>query len=271
MNISPWCLRLSFLTLCYFTFNFTSWGQSYKLDSLVNQYKSQAASYYIKPIFGLHWSHMTKQGDEGFEDAYTSDLRNLRYGLTVGYHKRRVTLESGITTLPIYTGFKFMVDPSLIVGHAVKVTFLQFPLTIQYTIWRPTKRLELNALAHLAFNTELGKNLLSPTLQGTFFRTNPDGSQTTIRSTVTTVHPKSFFSSALGATLNYHLADRFDVNVQASRLFSRNDIVTQTAQLEQDNNTSTYNIATKVGAGGLSVLLGVTYRFKTTKTYRLRK
>lgn len=182
-----------------------------------------------------------------------------------------MTVESGATTLPIYTGYRFVVDPSFVVGSATKVTYWQFPLNIQYTIWHPAKQLDLNALAGLAVNTELGESFLSPTYQTIATKTNPDGSQTTTRSTITTLYRKSFLSSGLGVSLTYQLARLLDINVQVIRLFSGKDIVSRSAQLQQSGNSSLYSVTTKAGAGGLSVLLGVTYRFKTTKYYRLRE
>lgn len=270
MNISQWYLRINGLAVCYFVSCLTSWGQSYKQDSLLNQYEGRTALYYLKPTLGLHWSYMTRQGDQGFTDADAFDLRNPRYGLIFGYHTGRVTLESGITTFPIYTGHRFVVDPTFVVGNAVKVTYWQFPLNIQYTIWRPTKRLELNALAGLAFNTEFGSSFLQPTYQRTFNKTNPDGSQTITRSTVTTIYRKSFFSSILGVAFNCQVLKQLDVNLQVNRLFSSDNIVNQTAQLQQGGNSPLYNVMTKAGADGLSVLLGISYRFKTIKNYRLR-
>ncbi|AKD53700.1 hypothetical protein [Spirosoma radiotolerans] len=207
---------------------------------------------------------MTRQGDNGFTNADAFDLRNSRYGLLVGYHIGRVTVESGATTLPVYTGYRFVVDPGFVVGSATKVTYWQFSLNIQYTIWRPAKQLDLNALAGLAVNTELGESLLSPTYQTIATKTNPDGSQTTTRSTITTLYRKNFLSSSLGVSLTYQLASLFDINVQVNRLFSSKNIVNRSAQLQQSGNSSSYNVTTKAGAGGLSALLSVTYRFKTT-------
>ncbi|MCX6215630.1 hypothetical protein [Spirosoma sp.] len=213
---------------------------------------------------------MTKQGDNGFANADPFNLRNSRYGLLVGYHIGQVTVESGAITLPIYTGYRFVVDPSFVIGSGTKVTYWQFPLNIQYTLWRPAKQLNLNALAGMAVNTELGESLLSPTYQTIATRTSPGGSQTTTRSIITTLYRKSFLSTSLGVSLNYQLARLLDVNVQVNRLFSSKDIVSRSAQLQQSGNSSLYNVMTKAGAGGLSVLLGVTYRFKTIKYYRLR-
>ncbi|RZM10828.1 MAG: hypothetical protein EOO88_47700, partial [Pedobacter sp.] len=193
---------------------------------------------------------MTRQGDQGFTDADAFDLRNPRYGLIVGYRTQRVTLESGVTTLPVYTGHRFVANPNFVVGSAVRVTYWQFPLTVQYTVWQPAKRLALNALAGLAFNTELDESLLPPTSQGTFSMTNPDGSQTITQSTVTVAYRKSFLSSTLGVALNYQVLRQFDVNVQANRLFSSNGIISQTAQLQQGGNSSIYNVRAQAGASG---------------------
>ncbi len=255
---------------CYFLSMLTCWGQFHKQDSLLNQYESRTAYYYLKPTLGLHWSYMTKQGDAGFTDADAFDLRNPRYGLVIGYRTNRVALEAGMTTFPIYTGHRFVIDPSFGIGSAVKVTYWQFPLQLQYTIWRLTKRLELNAVAGLAFNTELGDSFLPSTRRGTFSQINPDGSQTMIWSTVTTAYQKRFLSSTLGFSLNCQILKQFDVNLQVNRLFSNGGIVNQTAQLQQVGNPAIYNITTKAGAGGLSALLSLAYRFKTIKSYKLR-
>ncbi|WP_461137418.1 hypothetical protein [Spirosoma pomorum] len=111
MTITPQNLRFCYLVACYFATFLPGWGQSQKQDSLLNQFERQTVHYYIKPIIGMHWSSMTRQGDEGFADADAFDLRNPRYGFMVGYHTGRVTIESGVTTLHVYTGHLFVADP----------------------------------------------------------------------------------------------------------------------------------------------------------------
>ncbi|AUD00483.1 hypothetical protein [Spirosoma pollinicola] len=170
---------------------------------------------------------------------------------------------------PVYTGFRFTSDDQTIIGSAVRVTYWQFPLTGQYTLWQLGKHFQIGLLAGAAINADLEENLLPSTSTVTFISGKSDGTTSTIRSVKETTSKSTFLSTTLGITVGYQLLKQIDLTLQVNRLFSHQAIVTQSAQLQQNSDPTFYQVNTQASAVGLSALIGLSYRFQQVKRYKL--
>ena len=268
MIFHPYSGKTAGFILGYFLLCISVQAQKYNQDSLVSIYQERTGYYYIKPIFGLHWSYQTEQGNIRFGKANRFDTRNQRYGLLVGYHTGRFNLEAGLTTLPVYSGYQFTSDDDFIVGGGVRVTYWQFPIHIDYILWRPTNYLRLHMLAGVAFNTERGESLLPAKTAISYSRINLTGDTSTIRSVRDTHYSTHFISTTLGLGITYQLLKRVDLSIQFNRLFSASSILQFDVQIQQNNNTAHFQTITQAGANGLSTTVGMIYHFNLTKSYR---
>lgn len=236
-------------------------------DSLSIRFKNRLNAYYVKPVVGLHRSYSRYSGGAHVIDSHPHDLRNPSYGLIIGYQTARLSVETGMVKLPVYTGFRFVSDDQSMVGLAVRVNYWQFPVTGQYILWKPVNNLTLGLLAGAAINANLDETIAPSRSTLTFVSSKPDGTTSTINAVKETNSITLFLSTSLGIRLGYKLLKDVDVDVQLSRLFSAGSIVSQDAQLRQNSDPTVYQVNTQAGAGGLSVLLGLSYQFHRTKKY----
>ncbi|WP_144035911.1 hypothetical protein [Spirosoma fluviale] len=196
-------------------------------------------------------------------------MQNPSYGLIIGYQTARFSVETGMVRFPVYTGFRFINDDQSIVGLALRVNYWQFPITGQYIFWEPVKHLTLGVLAGVAINADFDENLMASRSTLTFVSSRPDGTTSITKAIKETNSTSPFLSATLGLRLGYQLLKDVDISVQLNRLVSNHCVVTQAVQLQQNSDPTVYQVNTQAGAGGLSLLIGLSYRFRQMKTYNL--
>lgn len=255
------------LALCLTLFTTGVSAQIYDQDSLTRAYATKPRYLYLKPVVGLHWTRSTLRGKPPFMGHSPFDNRNVRWGLLIGRQTGRVGIEAGVTTFPVYTGFRFTSNDDFTIGGGTRVRYWQFPVTVQYALLNPTKRLQVHLLAGAAFHKELGESFLPPRLITSAIRTNLNGTTSRIDEIRNTHYRKTFVSALIGLSINYRVLKRLNLDVQISRPISANSILTKEIQLRQNSDPTVYRATAQAGAGGVSVLLGIQYRLDLTRSY----
>jgi len=218
-------------------------AQSELPDSLKATYTPVTSYYYVKPVAGVIRNVSQYKGDSRFGQPYADNLWNINYGLTIGYHINRLEIETGLLTLPVATGYFFDLNalnsggPGHGYGHTRKITYTQVPVLAGFTLWQPTKRLDIRATAGLGINWESGGLTLSGNSTTLLTIETQDGIKRTTRITTQSDHLKSFRTSLAGVELHHRFSRHFTAGLEVKRLFSRKDLLWIDAQIEPHGET----------------------------------
>jgi hypothetical protein len=277
-KVNELTVRLSLLTtlgFLYFTAVLTANAQYYQKDSLSTKLVPVRSYSYIKPVLGLIQSHCTIQGDKLFKTLPGADQLSTQFGLAVGYRNDRLEIESGLFNMPVVAGYHFPEIPynprySISGLKTVqRITYTRVPLLFRYSVWRPSRRLEVQAVAGAAFNFELSKISLGQIMTSDGYAIFPDGTKQGVRTREESSHVKSFLTGEVGVGLHYQLGRRFAVHGQFSRVLSKKALLTKEVQVAPYNDPDTYQALATGSANGFSGSIGISYQFKLRERYRL--
>lgn len=250
--------------------------QSELPNSLKAIYAPVTSYYYVKPVAGLFRNASHYRGDSRFGQTYADNLRNFKYGLTIDYHINRLEIETGLLTLPVATGYFFELNtlnsggPGHGYGHSTKITYNQVPILARFTLWQPTKRLDIRATAGIGINWESGGLTLGSNSITELTIETQDGIKRMTRITTKGDHLKSFRTGTVGLGLHYRFSRHFTAGLEVKRLFSRKDLLWIDAQIEPHGETQKYTVRTEGGVNGFNLHAGLQYQFGFSKKYRLK-
>ena len=229
-----------------------------------------APYFYVKPVLGGVRSVSTFEAPGRFDQLHKKRLLAKSFGLLLGYHRNRLEFETGVVTLPVITGYRFLSQPDNgldgLNSQYQRTVFIQIPVQARYTLWQPTSGFSIGARGGVGLNVTSRNNRY---LNGYLFDITtfaPDGTQQLTRSTVRTDHKLAFLTGMVGIDVQCRLTPELSAIGSIDKLFSPKALATMNAQVAPSNESQTYVVHTQGSTNSYRLQLGLQYRFTFRKT-----
>lgn len=208
---------------------------------------------------------------EGFTAPLGDLVRTSSFGIRIGYKWNVFELETGLSTLRPFAGYRYQLTGSTGYTTVTRSTdFYHLPVIFRYQLWQPIKKLSLRIGAGVAYNIDLNKFPLAPTGVSQEFTQDANANRIILARTQSQYEQqKSFYSRELNLSAQYHLFAHFSTTLDIRRLFGPMDVVRYTATQQTFNPPAFRTVESRGEANSLSINLSLMYQFGFTNRYRL--
>lgn len=230
-------------------------------------------SYYLRPLLEIQQGATNVQGNERFSEVRADMLRQASLGIRIGYRSGSFEAETGISSVRVGAGYKFIPEYDAGLRSRVRSTgYTQIPFIVRFSFWRPTERFSLRAGVGLAFNFDANKRSLGSSSTLVEYIYSANGNPTEAAKTVSkyTREPK-FWSGEISLSTYHQLSKRFSITVEGKRLIGSNNIVTLSNVREVYKPADIQQFIATGGANAYNLNLGISYQFGFRNYYRLNE
>lgn len=236
-------------------------------ENLINTVQS----FYLRPLFEIQQGTTNVQGDKRFNEPNPNSMRQIGFGIRIGYRSGPLEVETGLSSVWAGAGYRFWpeYDPGWNT-HIRSTSYVQILLTVRYRFWQPTPKLSLRAGIGIAFNFDTNKFSLGSSSTLKEYVYSADGNPTLAATVFSKYHKElKFWSGEVNLSAYYQLSKRFGILVEGKRLISSNSIVTLNNTREVYNPSDTQKFNANGGINGYSFNAGISYQFGFRNRYRL--